>query len=78
MKRMRVRRALEKLYETERPLAVVEPSTRDADVLLLGGVALLQGRRPEARHAARRLGDRSGTAWRACSTARSRSSSSST
>jgi hypothetical protein len=37
MKRMRLRRALEKLYQTERPLAVVEPSTRDADVLLLGG-----------------------------------------
>jgi hypothetical protein len=36
MKRRRVQRALEKLYETERPLAVVEPSDRDADVLRLG------------------------------------------
>ena len=31
-----MQRALEKLYESERPLAVVEPSDRDADVLRLG------------------------------------------
>jgi len=37
LKRRRIQRALEKLYEAERPLAVVEPSDRDADVLLLGG-----------------------------------------
>jgi carboxypeptidase Q len=36
LRRRRVRRALEKLYESERPLAVFEPSERDADVLLLG------------------------------------------
>src|SRR5512143_3441624 len=36
LKRRRVQRALEKLYEAERPLAVVEPSDRDADVLRLG------------------------------------------
>ena len=37
LKRRRIQRALEKLYESERPLAVVEPSARDADVLQLGG-----------------------------------------
>ncbi|MGE5125068.1 MAG: M20/M25/M40 family metallo-hydrolase [Betaproteobacteria bacterium] len=37
LKRRRIQRALEKLYEAERPLAVVEPSDRDADVLRLGG-----------------------------------------
>ena len=36
LRRRRVQRALEKLYETERPLAVVEPSDRDADVIRLG------------------------------------------
>ncbi|HXY39029.1 MAG TPA: M20/M25/M40 family metallo-hydrolase [Vicinamibacteria bacterium] len=36
LKRRRLQRALEKLYEAERPLAVVEPSERDADVLQLG------------------------------------------
>jgi hypothetical protein len=37
LKRRLLQRALEKLYETERPLAVVEPSDRDANVLRLGG-----------------------------------------
>jgi hypothetical protein len=37
LKRRRLQRALEKLYESEKPLAVVEPSERDADVLRLGG-----------------------------------------
>jgi carboxypeptidase Q len=35
--RRRVRRALEKLWAEERPIAVVEPSDRDANVLRLGG-----------------------------------------
>jgi hypothetical protein len=37
LKRWRLRQALEKLWAAEKPLAVVEPSERDADVLLLGG-----------------------------------------
>ncbi len=37
LKRERVRRALEKLYAEEKPLAVIEPSERDANVLRLGG-----------------------------------------
>jgi carboxypeptidase Q len=37
LKRRRLQRALEKLYESEKPLAVVEPSERDADVLRLAG-----------------------------------------
>jgi hypothetical protein len=37
LKRRRLQRALEKLYESEKPLAVFEPSERDADVLRLGG-----------------------------------------
>jgi hypothetical protein len=37
LKRRRLRQALEKLYATEKPLAVFEPSERDADVLRLGG-----------------------------------------
>ena len=37
MRRRRVQRALEKLYAEEKPLAVVEPSERDANVLRLGG-----------------------------------------
>jgi hypothetical protein len=37
MKRRRVQQALEKLYAAEKPLAVVEPSERDANVLRLGG-----------------------------------------
>ena len=37
LKRRRLERALEKLYAAEKPLAVVEPSERDADVLRLGG-----------------------------------------
>jgi hypothetical protein len=37
LKRRRLERALEKLYAAERPLAVVEPSERDANVLRLGG-----------------------------------------
>ena len=37
MRRRRVRQALEKLYAAEKPLAVVEPSERDANVLRLGG-----------------------------------------
>jgi carboxypeptidase Q len=37
LKRRRLQQALEKLYAAEKPLAVVEPSERDADVLRLGG-----------------------------------------
>jgi hypothetical protein len=37
VRRRRVRQALEKLYAAEKPLAVVEPSERDANVLRLGG-----------------------------------------
>jgi carboxypeptidase Q len=36
LRRRRLRAALEKLYAAEKPLAVVEPSARDANVLLLG------------------------------------------
>jgi len=36
LKRRRISAALEKLYAAEKPLAVVEPSSRDANVLLLG------------------------------------------
>ena len=37
LKRQKVQQALNKLYAAEKPLAVVEPSERDADVLRLGG-----------------------------------------
>jgi carboxypeptidase Q len=37
LKRRRLQQALDKLYAAEKPLAVVEPSERDADVLRLGG-----------------------------------------
>ncbi|HSD26292.1 MAG TPA: M20/M25/M40 family metallo-hydrolase [Vicinamibacteria bacterium] len=37
LKRRRLRQALDKLYAAEKPLAVVEPSERDANVLRLGG-----------------------------------------
>ena len=37
LKRRRVQQALDKLYAAEKPLAVVEPSERDANVLRLGG-----------------------------------------
>jgi carboxypeptidase Q len=37
LKRRRVQQALDKLYAAEKPLAVFEPSERDADVLRLGG-----------------------------------------
>jgi carboxypeptidase Q len=37
LKRRRLQQALEKLYAAEPPLAVVEPSERDANVLRLGG-----------------------------------------
>jgi hypothetical protein len=37
LRRRRVQQALEKLYAAEPPLAVVEPSERDANVLRLGG-----------------------------------------
>jgi hypothetical protein len=36
LKRRRISAALDKLYAAEKPLAVVEPSSRDANVLLLG------------------------------------------
>jgi carboxypeptidase Q len=36
LRRRRLSAALDKLYAAEKPLAVVEPSTRDANVLLLG------------------------------------------
>jgi len=36
LKRRRLSAALDKLYAAEKPLAVVEPSSRDANVLLLG------------------------------------------
>jgi len=37
LKRRRLQQALDRLYAAEKPLAVVEPSDRDANVLLLGG-----------------------------------------
>jgi hypothetical protein len=37
LKRRRLQQALEKLYEQEKPIAVVEPSERDASLLRLGG-----------------------------------------
>ena len=37
LKRRRLQQALEKLYAAEKPLVVVEPSERDANVLRLGG-----------------------------------------
>jgi len=37
LKRRRLQQALDKLYAAEKPLAVVEPSDRDANVLRLGG-----------------------------------------
>jgi hypothetical protein len=37
LKRRRLQQALDKLYAAEKPLAVVEPSERDANVLRLGG-----------------------------------------
>jgi hypothetical protein len=37
LKRRRLQQALEKFFAAEKPLAVVEPSERDADVLRLGG-----------------------------------------
>jgi carboxypeptidase Q len=37
LRRRRVQRSLERLWAEERPLAVVEPSDRDANVLRLGG-----------------------------------------
>jgi hypothetical protein len=37
LRRRRLNQALEKLYAAEKPLAVVEPSERDANVLRLGG-----------------------------------------
>ena len=37
LKRRRLQQALDKLYAAEKPLAVFEPSERDADVLRLGG-----------------------------------------
>ena len=36
LRRRRISAALDKLYAAEKPLAVVEPSSRDANVLLLG------------------------------------------
>ena len=36
LRRRRINAALDKLYAAEKPLAVVEPSSRDANVLLLG------------------------------------------
>ncbi len=36
LKRRRIGAALDKLFAAEKPLAVVEPSSRDANVLLLG------------------------------------------
>jgi hypothetical protein len=37
LKRRRLQQALDKLYAAEKPLAVIEPSDRDANVLRLGG-----------------------------------------
>jgi carboxypeptidase Q len=47
-KRRRLRAALEKLYAAEQPLAVVEPSARDANVLLLGSGGSRKQGEPQA------------------------------
>ena len=56
LRRRRVQQALEKLYAAEKPLAVVEPSERDANVLRLGGGWLAQEGRPAGGDAARGVG----------------------
>jgi len=48
VKRRRLRQALDKLYAAEKPLAVVEPSERDANVLRLGGGGSRKKGDPEA------------------------------
>jgi hypothetical protein len=48
LKRRRLQAALDKLYAAEKPLAVVEPSPRDADVLLLGGGGSRKAGDPQA------------------------------
>ena len=77
LKRRKVQQALEKLYAAERPLAVVEPSERDANVLRLGsgGSRKRATRRPSPSSS---CPPPSGTAWRASWTARRRSRSRST
>ena len=54
LKRRRMQQALEKLYAAEKPLAVVEPSERDADVLRLGGGGSRKAGDPQAVTPARR------------------------
>jgi hypothetical protein len=48
LKRRRLQQALDKLYAAEKPLAVVEPSDRDANVLRLGGGGSRKKGDPEA------------------------------
>ncbi|MFO0763236.1 MAG: hypothetical protein U0359_42755, partial [Byssovorax sp.] len=48
MRRRRLQAALDKLYAAEKPLAVVEPSSRDADLLLLGGGGSRKAGDPQA------------------------------
>jgi len=48
LKRRRLSRALEKLWAEEKPLAVVEPSERDANVLRLGGGGSRKAGDPQA------------------------------
>jgi len=48
LKRRRLQRALDKVYESEKPLAVVEPSERDADVLRLGSGGSRKAGDPQA------------------------------
>ena len=43
LRRRRVQQALDKLYAAEKPLAVVQPSERDANVLRLGGARYKKG-----------------------------------
>jgi carboxypeptidase Q len=47
LKRRRLQQALDKLYAAEKPLAVVEPSERDANVLHLGGARSYKKGDPE-------------------------------
>ncbi len=48
IRRRRLQQALDKLYAAEKPLAVVEPSERDANVLRLGGGGSRKKGDPEA------------------------------
>jgi carboxypeptidase Q len=48
LRRRRINAALDKLYAAEKPLAVVEPSSRDANVLLLGSGGSRKKGEPQA------------------------------